>query len=131
MQAQITYHIGDDLTELDGKIKVRRDHLMEPFRKEAEGVQDQETLKEINQRFAQALRSDKEFSDLTDQVERLWKKEVEKDIEPVEIDMLDYSTRFPEENRDVTLYGVKYTLNGYDALLALDAMGLITYRELV
>lgn len=129
VQAQIAYHIGDELKELELKIKTRVDQLMQPFQKEAEGIQDKEVLKEINSRFAQELKTDSEFTALSEDLERLWEKEVEKDIQPVEIELLDYSTRFPEDDKEVTLYGHKYTLNGYDALLALDAMGLITYKE--
>lgn len=128
-KAQIEYEIGDKLEEIRDEVAARVKVISEPFQKQASELRsDDPKIREIDAQIRIAINSDDDMKAISQRETKLWEKEIKLDLDPVEIPMLDYSERFEQEVKNVWMFSRNHNLDGYQALLGLHTMGLITYR---
>lgn len=134
LKAQIEYHIGDELKEINKKTKEIVEGIRVPlakqFEAESEGLSDEDKKAlevNLNAKISRKIENDEDLKAIrTDEI-ALWEKEIERDITTIEIEEKDYDERFGEP-KPVVFMEREFNVDGYDALLLLLQKGVLAIK---
>jgi len=130
MIALIEYAEGGSLKELNKKIQDKVNAIRFPI---LEGI-DTESLSEeekiaLSLKINKAINADEEIIDLKAQELTIWNTEITKEeIDEIEIEEREYAEKFIGPAKEINILYGQFTVDGYQALLALIAKGYIEIK---
>ena len=128
--AIIEYAIGGELKDLNEQIQNKINSIRMPLIAEIdlEALSDSEKAA-LYSKVNSALIADKELSELKEKEAALWDREVDKEeVAIIEIEEKEYAEKFSVEKKEISILYKQYSIDGYQALLAMIARGYIVIK---
>jgi len=128
--ALIEYKIGDDLKKIEPEYNQKISKLRSavfPQTLDVESLSEVE-LKALTNKLNRSIAEDEDLIEFNKQFQKLWDTEIKNEIDPIDIEEQDYSEKFKDERKKVTVMNVEYSVDGYSSLLTLVTKNIITLQ---